>query len=231
MTERLYYTDSYLREFTARIRTGPRTGAPSTSTAPPFIPLPAANPLTPGPLPASRAGCLRRRGAHRAPPCRAARLRAVECAIDWSRRFDHMQQHTGQHLLSAVFEEWFGLHTVSFHLGAESSTIDLEGGALGAGRRSRRRAPANGIVFENRGVAVAFQHAAEAQGLRKARTAKAPCASFPSKGSTAALAAEPMCAPPGRWGHPPAQARQGAASRPRRVPVRRACATAGARGL
>src|SRR6185312_5920514 len=42
----------------------------------------------------------------------------VACAIDWGRRFDHMQQHTGQHLLSAVFEEAFSLHTVSFHLGA-----------------------------------------------------------------------------------------------------------------
>src|ERR1019366_229448 len=60
---------------------------------------------------------------------------AVECAIDWSRRFDHMQQHTGQHVLSAVFAEWFGLRTVSFHLGAESCTIDIQGGAQGTGPR------------------------------------------------------------------------------------------------
>jgi alanyl-tRNA synthetase len=92
---------------------------------------------------------------------------AMECAIDWPRRFDHMQQHTGQHLLSAVFEERFALHTVSFHLGAESSTIDLEGGAVDQGVVLEAERRANEIVFENRPVAVAFQHAAEAQGLRK----------------------------------------------------------------
>src|SRR6185369_14437565 len=47
-------------------------------------------------------------------------LGAVDCAIDWRRRYDHMQQHTGQHLISAVFEDLFGLRTVSFHLGAEN---------------------------------------------------------------------------------------------------------------
>jgi alanyl-tRNA synthetase len=51
----------------------------------------------------------------------------VEGRIDFDRRFDHMQQHTGQHLLSRVFQERFGLKTVGFHMGQESSTIDLEG--------------------------------------------------------------------------------------------------------
>ena len=49
--------------------------------------------------------------------------------IDWRRRFDHMQQHSGQHLLSRVFLEKLGLVTVSFHLGEEICTIDLEGRA------------------------------------------------------------------------------------------------------
>ena len=46
--------------------------------------------------------------------------------IDWTRRFDHMQQHTGQHLLSAVIEQAFQARTIGFHMGAESSTIDLD---------------------------------------------------------------------------------------------------------
>ena len=50
----------------------------------------------------------------------------VECRVDWDRRFDHMQQHSGQHLLSRVFEDLYGLRTVSFHLGSEVSTIDLD---------------------------------------------------------------------------------------------------------
>src|SRR3990172_2825664 len=45
--------------------------------------------------------------------------------IDWQRRFDHMQQHTGQHVLSAVFDRQFGAATTSFHMGTETSTIDL----------------------------------------------------------------------------------------------------------
>ena len=49
----------------------------------------------------------------------------VECQVNWARRYDHMQQHTGQHLLSAVFVELFGFHTLSFHMGADFSFIEL----------------------------------------------------------------------------------------------------------
>lgn len=49
----------------------------------------------------------------------------VEGAIDWQRRFDHMQQHAGQHMLTAAFVELFGFPTVSFHLGKEMVSIDL----------------------------------------------------------------------------------------------------------
>ena len=50
----------------------------------------------------------------------------VHGTIDWTRRFDHMQQHTGQHLLSAVFEDLIGAKTVSVHFGAQSATLDLD---------------------------------------------------------------------------------------------------------
>src|SRR6202451_812305 len=77
-----------------------------------------------------------------------------------------MQQHTGQHLLSAVLLEMFEAPTVSFHLGAESSTIDvaraLEPEQL---REAERRA--NQIVFENRPVTISFQHSSQDLGLRK----------------------------------------------------------------
>src|SRR6202451_1309281 len=77
-----------------------------------------------------------------------------------------MQQHTGQHLLSAVLLEMFGAATVSFHLGAEACTIDvdrvLEPDQL---RHAERRA--NQIVFENRPVTVAFQLSSGDLGLRK----------------------------------------------------------------
>ena len=50
----------------------------------------------------------------------------AECRLDWEKRYDHMQQHTGQHLLSAVLHEWKNIPTVSFHLGNDYTTIDIE---------------------------------------------------------------------------------------------------------
>ncbi|WP_099190727.1 alanyl-tRNA editing protein [Tepidibacter mesophilus] len=50
----------------------------------------------------------------------------VKCSIDWNRRFDHMQQHLGQHILSASFVELFGAPTVGFHLGKNHCTIDIQ---------------------------------------------------------------------------------------------------------
>jgi alanyl-tRNA synthetase len=78
-----------------------------------------------------------------------------------------MQQHTGQHLLSAVFEELFGLKTVSFHMGEESSTIDIEGRTVDAEVLQATERRVNELVFENRPVAILFEHAAEVQALRK----------------------------------------------------------------
>ena len=49
----------------------------------------------------------------------------VTLEIDWARRFDHMQQHTGQHLLTAVAQQRFGWHTTAFHLGERVSDIEL----------------------------------------------------------------------------------------------------------
>ena len=168
MTGRLYYTDSYLREFTARILERSADGRTVYLDRTAFYPASGGQPCDTGAMsgvPVLEVADEGERIAHHL----ARRLdgETVACAIDWSRRFDHMQQHTGQHLLSAVFEEWFGLDTVSFHLGAESSTIDLEGGALEPGAVLEAERRANDIVFENRLVAVEFQHAAEVQGLRK----------------------------------------------------------------
>ena len=49
----------------------------------------------------------------------------VTCEIDWHRRFEHMQQHSGQHLLSALLIDTYDIHTVSFHLGSDAVSIDL----------------------------------------------------------------------------------------------------------
>ena len=84
--------------------------------------------------------------------------------VDWSRRFDHMQQHTGQHVLSAAFDRIAGARTESFHLGADYATIDL-GRDLGPADIARAEDDANRIVWEDRLVKISFVDAAEAAKL------------------------------------------------------------------
>jgi alanyl-tRNA synthetase len=91
----------------------------------------------------------------------------VTCRIDWDRRFDHMQQHTGQHVLSAVLLERFGIATVSFHLGAESATIDVEAAAFEPEQVREAERRANEVVTENRPVRIGFESAEEAVELRR----------------------------------------------------------------
>ena len=80
----------------------------------------------------------------------------VHGCISWPRRLDHMQQHTGQHLLSAIFQERFGLATVSFHLGSESSTIDLRGAEPSETILEGAERAANNVVFDDRAVTVRY---------------------------------------------------------------------------
>ena len=91
----------------------------------------------------------------------------VECEVDWLRRFDHMQQHSGQHLLSAVLNETLKMPTISFHLGRDASTIDVAVRSLSPEQVRAAEQRANEIVFENRPLSIAYEHASEAQNLRK----------------------------------------------------------------
>jgi alanyl-tRNA synthetase len=76
--------------------------------------------------------------------------------IHWPRRFDHMQQHSGQHLLSAMFQERFGRPTVSFHLGVEFCTIDLRGPEPTDEILEGAERAANKIIFEDRPVTTRY---------------------------------------------------------------------------
>ena len=92
----------------------------------------------------------------------------VKAEIDWTRRFDHMQQHTGQHLLSAVFHDLFDLTTVSFHMGPAVSTIELTAPSLDVATITAAERRANEIIAENRPVSITFEDAGAVEGLRKA---------------------------------------------------------------
>ncbi|MFI5232862.1 MAG: alanine--tRNA ligase-related protein [Gemmatimonadales bacterium] len=169
MTERLYYTDARLTEFTARVIevAGERVYLDRTA----FYPTSGGQQFDTGTLGDARVVDVVDEDARIAHVLdKTARLAAndeVKGRIDWTRRFDHMQQHTGQHLLSAVFEELFGHKTVSVHFGDTSATLDLDAAALSRERALKAERRANEIVFENRPVAVTFEDSASATGLRK----------------------------------------------------------------
>jgi alanyl-tRNA synthetase len=168
LTERLYWQDAYRREFSARaIESGLCGGRPAvvldrtlfypTSGGQPHdtgalngVPVVEvvedgdllwhvlATPLSPGP---------------------------VFGAIDWERRFDHMQQHSGQHVLSQAFERVLGAETVSFHLGAEASTIDLARSELDIAAMAAVEAMANEVIWDNLPVMAREYSADEAAAL------------------------------------------------------------------
>lgn len=88
----------------------------------------------------------------------------VHGAIDWPRRVDHMQQHTGQHLLSAVIEHAYGARTVSFHLGTDSSTIDIDR-ELTAAQIAQVERLVNQAVWDDVPVSVRYATEEEARAL------------------------------------------------------------------
>jgi alanyl-tRNA synthetase len=94
---------------------------------------------------------------------------AIHGTIDPERRRNHMQQHTGQHVLSAAFIELYQFPTVSFHMGADYCSIDLATDVLSAAQVSGAEKRANEIVFENRPVRIRYVRREEAErlGLRK----------------------------------------------------------------
>ena len=87
---------------------------------------------------------------------RPVRTREVIGRVEWDRRFDHMQQHTGQHILSAAFAQMLDAQTVGFHMGAEETTIDLDKPNLSPTGIASAEWLANRIVLDNRKVEARF---------------------------------------------------------------------------
>ena len=175
MTERLYYTDPYLRIFDATVqRVDTRDGRLTVvldRTA--FYPTSGGQPCDVGALGGARVidvfdddnGAVAHVvAADSASPPFPEIGSTVHGEIDWPRRFDHMQQHTGQHVLSAAFDRRFGVRTVSFHLGAEVSTIDLAR-EMSAAEIAAAEDAANQVVWEDRTVGIRFASTDEAARL------------------------------------------------------------------
>jgi len=167
-TRRLYYDDAFEKEFTARVLhcevlppdvksgiTGSVWGLILDRTA--FYPTSGGQPNDLGKIGDANVLDVRDEGdeiLHLVD--RKPADPDVKGKINWPRRFDHMQQHTGQHLLSAMFQERFGLPTVSFQLGAEVCTIDLRGPEPSEEFLEGAERAANQIIFEDRPVNVRY---------------------------------------------------------------------------
>jgi alanyl-tRNA synthetase len=168
MTHRLYYTDCYLRDFEAvvieRADDGRRVYLDRTA----FYPTSGGQPFDTGRLGGIEVTDVVDEGeriAHLlAEPLPGQRARGQ---LDWPRRFDHMQQHTGQHLLSAVMADLFGYLTVGVYFGQETSTLDLETATITPAQVAAAEVRANEVVAQNRPVYVSFEDAESAAGLRK----------------------------------------------------------------
>jgi alanyl-tRNA synthetase len=172
MTHRLYYSDAYRIDFTATVVDRDASGTRVYLDASAFYPTSGGQPHdlgTIGGVPVVDVVDEDDRVAHVLASSLDARAMdsPVSARIDWARRYDHMQQHTGQHLLSAVFEDLFGAKTVSVHFGADYSTLDLDAEMITRDQLTKVEARANELVADAHAVMVTFEDAATATGLRK----------------------------------------------------------------
>ena len=138
MNERLYYEDAYRTSFVAQVAERlTHEGQPAVRLdCSAFYPTSGGQPHDTGSLNGTAvvdvqvgAGGAVLHLLARALPDDTA---SVSGQIDWPRRYDHMQQHSGQHLLSQVFYRELGLETVSVHFGDVLNTVDLDGPELSA---------------------------------------------------------------------------------------------------
>jgi alanyl-tRNA synthetase len=164
ISERLYFVDSYLTHFSARvIARAERGGRPAVALdRSAFYPEGGGQPADRGTLGGVYVEDVQAEDGlvwHTLAQPLAAD--DVQGEVDWARRFDHMQQHHGQHLLSAAFERLYGLRTVSFHLGAAAATIDLAGTVLAADQAAAVEDLTNQVIWEDRPVLARFVSAEE----------------------------------------------------------------------
>lgn len=163
-TEKLYYQDAFLTEFTAQVLScEPKKDkwlVTLDRTA--FYPEGGGQPADAGTLGGAAVLDAHERGGEIVHTCDAPLTvgDTVAGRIDWERRFDHMQQHSGEHIISGILCEMFDCDNVGFHLGADVVTIDYNAeipweGLLEAEARS------NAVIWEDREAEIAFPSAAE----------------------------------------------------------------------
>ena len=162
MTQRLYYQDSYLKEFKARIlkkiKIGNQPAVILDRTA--FYPTSGGQPFDKGVIQDSPVVEVVEEGKKIIHILREEIEEDINSEvtgrIDWERRFDHMQQHLGQHILSGALMKLWGAETVSFHLGEEVCTLDISKEKFSEEEAKKAEECANEIIFDNRSVKCYF---------------------------------------------------------------------------
>lgn len=167
MTERLYYTDSYLTSFEAQVREV-RSGNHVLLDRSAFYPTSGGQPHDLGYIGDARVLDVIDEGDEviHVVENGSGLVSMVQCEVDWERRFDYMQQHTGQHLISAVLERDFGLRTESVYFKDEISGIELSGPPVTSAMLADMSQRVNRAIWSNAAVSVTFEESP--QDLRKA---------------------------------------------------------------
>ena len=149
-SEKLYYRNAYLTEFTARVLdcVPAKGGFAVVLDRTAFYPEGGGQPCDLGTLGGARVLDVQERGDAIVHTCDAALSGEVVGRIDWARRFDLMQQHSGEHLLSGLVHRRFGFDNVGFHMGADVITIDFSG-VLPADALPALEAQVNEWIWQN----------------------------------------------------------------------------------
>lgn len=176
-SKRLYYDDSYTTRFTARVAAvGEHGGRPAVELeATYFFPEGGGQEADRGRLGEASVvdvGAGQDGRVWHVIEGPAAGLGGdLDAELDWTRRFDHMQQHTGQHILSAAFEHVLGAHTLSAHLGEERSSIEVNLPEADWKGVERLEQAANQVVWEDRPVE---RHWVDDEGVKRFALRKPP---------------------------------------------------------
>ncbi len=171
MTDRLYYTDANRLAFHAVVQHLDASRLQVVLDRSAFYPTSGGQPHDTGMLAGIPVVDVTESGDdvvhHLSAPLSAPVGERIEAVVDAARRLDHMQQHSGQHLLSAVLEDRYGWPTVSVHIGTDSCSLDLRADAIAPHDLVEAERIVNAHVFENRAIRVGFEEADTAAGLRK----------------------------------------------------------------
>ncbi len=186
-TEKLYYDDPFLRTFTAKVLTcvPSTTGYLVTLDRTAFYPEGGGQPADHGTLDGAAVTDVHEKdGTIVHTVERPVEIGAtVTAAIDWTRRFDHMQQHSGEHILSGILCRDYHCDNVGFHMGADTVTIDYDAPLTWAQVLAAEE-EANRVIWADRPVEITYPSPADLDALdyrsKKALTGKVRIVTFPS---------------------------------------------------